>query len=182
MEPVTVALCRRQALPRPSGAILRSDLRGKTITHIGGRSSLRGAFALGVFLLPALASAPEGDAVAMYTPDQAMRHSYNPIAYMVDETTCERVEGQRMGEGRLEGEGGRSALFRHGQRTRPFMRVTTRADSVYVARFQAQPGEVIYSRAYRVDPRSGRFIYGPPTTAICVEGKAEVGALTPIEE
>ena len=53
-----------------------------------------------------------------------------------------------------------SALFRADDRREPFLRVVTREDGVYVARFPAKPGEVIYGRGYIVDSRTGKEIYG----------------------
>ena len=143
---------------------------------------MRVAGAIGLFLLPFIVTAQEGDAVPIYTEEQALKLSYEPVAYMVDDATCERVEGQRKAGGRLVGEGATSALFRNDKSGRPFLRVKTRADGVYVARFAASPGEVILSRAYIVDPRTKRFVYGKPTTAACVSSKAEIGVLMPVND
>lgn len=137
------------------------------------------AGAIGLLLLSFMAAAQEVDVVPFYAQEQALKLSYEPVAYMVDDATCERVEGQRMADGRLVGEGATSALFRKDKPRVPFLRVRTRADGVYVARFSANPNEVILSRAYTVDPRTKRFVYGEPTVAVCVAGKAEVGDLVP---
>ncbi|WP_028917460.1 hypothetical protein [Pseudoxanthomonas sp. J35] len=129
-----------------------------------------------LLLLPAQVPAQEDvDAPPFYPAEDARRLAYEPIAYMVDDETCERVEGHLLADGSLAGEGKKGALFRLDSPQRPFMRVATRADGVYVARFPASPGEVTLARAYVVDRRSRRYIYGKATVAKCVEGRAEVG-------
>gem|GEM_PF-2433268 len=101
---------------------------------------------------------------------------------MIDATTCERVEGvfrtDATGQKQVVA-GGRSALFRKDRPGTPFMRVEAREDGVYVARFPARPNEVIEARAFVVDPRTRRFIYGDPVHSVCREPKVQVGELTP---
>ena len=119
------------------------------------------------------------ESVPLYSPEEALQLAAKPAAYMVDDTTCERVEGQKGLNGGVAGAGATAALFRLDKPNKPFMRMRTRDDGVYVARFSANPNEVILSRAYTVDPRTKRFVYGEPTVAVCVAGKAEVGDLVP---
>ena len=137
------------------------------------------ALLLWVASSPVIAS---DDAVSLYPKEQALRLATQPVAYMVDEMTCERVEGHRLVDGTLAGAGARSALYRLDDRQKPFMRVRTREDGVYVARFPAEPNEVTLSRAYVVDPRTRQFVYGEPTAAQCIAVKARVGDLMPMEE
>lgn len=162
--------------------IFSSGWSGSGKIHTDERTDLRLALAIGLLLLPAHAYAQEEEMVPLYPPEQAVQLARSPIAYMVDSTTCERVEGHRLADGSLAGEGRKGALFRQGKPGQPFMLVTTRIDGVYVARFPANPGEVILSRAYIIDPRTQRVIYGRPTKAKCVAGKAEVGALVPAKD
>lgn len=133
-----------------------------------------------VALLAAPFALAEEQVVPLYPPEEALQLSEHPRAYMVDDTTCEWVQGQRLADGRLAGEGRDAALFRQGQLGRPMLRAKTRADGVHVSRFPAHPGEVILARAYIVDPRTRRYVYGEITEAICIPGKANVGAPEPV--
>ena len=131
--------------------------------------------------LPALPVHWDERTVPLYPPDEALMLSKAPRAYMVDDTTCEWVQGQRLADGSLAGEGRNAALFRQERLTRPFLRAKTREDGVHVSRFQASPGEKIVARAYVIDPYTGRYIYGDATERTCIAGQATVGDPSPVE-
>ena len=98
---------------------------------------------------------------------------------MVDGVTCERIAGMSYQNKYLVADA-RAALFRADSRQHPFLRVTTRKDGVYVARFPAKPGEVIYGRGYVLDPRTGKEIYGDEARSTCLPGSVSVGELSPV--
>lgn len=129
----------------------------------------------------ALADEPS---VPLYTPEEALRLGKSPISRMLGGGVCERIDVVRYRHQNNPWSpvaGADVALFRKGNRRHPFMQVVTREDGVYVARFPAQPGEVIYSRAFIVDPASGRRVYGKESRLICMGGKVDVGAPVPID-
>lgn len=101
------------------------------------------------------------------------------MSRMVDDVTCERIEGTAYQDKHLVA-GAHGALFRANSRREPFMRTVTRKDGVYVAQFQARPGEVIYSRAYILDSRTGKEIYGDETRSVCLPGNVSVGDVSPV--
>ncbi len=156
-----------------------SVLNGNARIPIAKKIDLRNVVAIAALLAASFAFAEE-QAVPLYPPKEALKLSEEPRAYMVDETTCEWVQGQRLADGSLAGEGHDAALFRHGQLNRPFLKAKTRADGVHVSRFLARAGEVILARAYIVDPRTKRYVYGDVTQAACVAGKAMVGDPRPV--
>ena len=119
--------------------------------------------------------------VPLFSKEEALKLVSEPISRMVDETTCERIEATGYAD-RLMEAGTKSALFRMNKPSAPFMRVATREDGVFVARFPAYPNEVIVARSYIVDRRSGRYAYGQPLEATCVSGKVEVGDVLPVKE
>lgn len=130
----------------------------------------------------AFEAAYEAEDVPLYTPEDAWRLAHAPESHMIDATTCERVEGAFLPDAsgqRLIVSGGHTALFREGRRGTPFLRVRTRQDGVYVARFPARPGERIEARGYILEPRTRRFIYGEPTYAVCRPSRVEVGEVVP---
>jgi len=133
---------------------------------------------------PLAPSGMAGEHAPLYSPQDAWQLAHAPQSWMVDETTCERVEGAyhvAPDGSRQVLAGQHGALFREGSR-RPFMRVVTREDGVYVARFAAQPNEVIVARAYFVDPRTKRYAYGAPTESVCRAGEVSVSELVPVSE
>ncbi|MBO9718254.1 MAG: hypothetical protein J7507_16000, partial [Pseudoxanthomonas sp.] len=91
-----------------------------------------------------------------------------------DSRLLERVRKPKQGQRQVV-RGGRSALFRKDNPRAPFMRVETREDGVFVARFPATPGEVIVGRVYSVDPRTRRFVYGAPMETTCRQDSVSVG-------
>lgn len=125
--------------------------------------------------------------VPLYSAEDAWRLAHAPESRMVDATTCERVEGVW----RMDAQGNRQvvansqvALFRKQNRRQPFMRVETRSDGVFVARFPAQPNEVIYAKTYRLDPQTKRYVYslGPPLETVCRAGKVSTGELEQVPD
>ena len=155
-------------------------MSGNARIPIAKKTDLRTATAIATFLAASFALAEE-QTVPLYPPKEALQLSEEPRAYMVDDTTCEWVQGQRLADGSLAGEGRDAALFRQGELSRPFLRVKTRADGVHISRFPARPGELISARAYIIDPSTRRYIYGDVTEAACTAGEAKVGDLMPIE-
>ena len=143
------------------------------------KTDLRAAITIAAWIAASFALAEE-QSVPLYLPKEALQLSEKPRAYMVDDTTCEWVQGQRLADGSLAGEGRGAALFRQGQMNHPFLKAKTRADGVHVSRFPARPGEVILGRAYVVDPHTRRYVYGDVTATACVAGKALVGDPRPI--
>lgn len=125
----------------------------------------------------------EDEMPALSVPEALALHQA-PKAWMVDEVTCERVSAVTDAGGRLVGEGGGVALYRQEQPDKPFMRVTTRRDSAYVARFPASPGEVIISRAYVRHPRTNQTVFGKQTEVVCTDNQVAIGELvtTPQDE
>lgn len=120
----------------------------------------------------------------LYSVEQALELAATPLSRMLDEGTCERIEGTRR-----RGVGGEwvpvpfsaSVLYRKGSRE-PFMRVSTREDGVYVARFPAIPGEIVYARAYLVDPATGQEHFGKPKAGVCAPaGRVDVGAPSQVD-
>lgn len=123
--------------------------------------------------------------VPLFSPEEALVLSRKPISRMVDGSTCERIEGvhYRSDDGRLRPRPYASAsLFRKGSRREPFMRVMAREDGVFVVRFPASPGDVIYARAYRIDSESGQVHFGNATKSVCVAYKVDVGTPLPIKD
>lgn len=171
---------RRRECPKQIGIRCSSVLSGSERTPIEKKTDLRTAAAIAGLFLASLALAEE-QSVPFYPPEEAMDLSYRPRAYMVDETTCEWVQGQRLADGSLAGGGRKAALFRRDRLGRPFLKTETRADGVHVSRFHAYPGEVIIGRAYLIDPHTRRFVYGDVVEAACMAVRAKVGVPTPIE-
>lgn len=130
-------------------------------------------------LSPALAV---GQSVPLFTQEEARQLRYQPMSRMVDESNCERISAIWRADGAGPAVGAQSALFRKDEPRKPFLRVKTREDGVYVAVFPAKPNEVIVGRAYIVDPRTRKFIYGEPKESVCVAGHAVVGELKPVGE
>ena len=99
----------------------------------------------------------------LYSPEEAWELARRLVARMVDETTCERIEGSyRLGRPASDKAvlaGSQMALFRRGAK-KPLMYVQTRQDGVYVARFPAKPMEVIDGRSMEVDEENKRIYYG----------------------
>ena len=174
MVPVAVRSPRRhlQGCLNRIGIRLFSVLSGNA--SFVKKNDLRAAIAIAAWLAASFALA-EDQAVPLYPPKEALQLSEEPRAYMVDDATCEWVQGQKLADGGLAGEGRKAALFRYGQLNRPFLRAETRADGVHVSRFPARAGEVIFARAYIIDPSTRRYVYGDVTQATCLAGKAMVG-------
>ena len=128
-------------------------------------------------LSPLLAA---GQSVPRFTDEEVRGLRRQPMSRMVDETTCERISAIWRADGKGPAVGAQSALFRKDDPHKPFMRVETREDGVYVATFPAKQNEVIIGRAYIVDPRTKKIIYGKPLESICVAGRAVVGDLMPV--
>lgn len=118
--------------------------------------------------------------VPFYPEEEAYRLARAPRVQMLDEETCEWIQGQRLADGTLAGPQRKAALFRGGESQEPFLRVRTREDGVHVSRFPARVGEVIVARTYVIDPRTRRYVYGKPTTRTCALREAEVGAPDPL--
>lgn len=130
-------------------------------------------------------SAQEHPPVALFSPQEAMQLARKPLSRMLDETTCERIEGVMWsrGNGRsMLRPGGMVLLYRAGRRT-PFMEVASREDGVFVARFPAKPGEVIYSQVVAVDPETGQRQYGRKDfRSVCMNTAVQVGDVVPVKE
>ena len=122
---------------------------------------------------------------SFYSPEEAWELAHRPVARMVDETTCERIEGSyrlgRPASDRAVLAGSHMALFRRGA-IKPFMYVQTRHDGVYVARFPAKPMEVIDGRSMEVDEENKRIYYGHRTwRTVCQAGNVEIGDPAQVE-
>ena len=147
-------------------------------------SSKNGSYEIVVLLLifvglVAPAALATDSSVPLYSPREALRLARKPVSRMVDDVTCERIAGMSYQDKHLVANA-HAALFRADDRREPFLRVVTREDGVYVARFPARPGEVIYGRAYILDPKTGKEIYGDETRAVCQPGSVSIGTLSPI--
>ena len=135
--------------------------------------------------LPPVIDSIQAEEVPLFSPEEAWQLAHEPRSRMIDDTTCERVEGVY-----LQGsEGSRtvvadsvSALFRSRHRGTPFLRVRTRKDGVLVVQFPATPNEIITSRSYRFDERTKRHVYGRPFDSVCQASEVKVGGPTPIQE
>lgn len=119
--------------------------------------------------------------VPLYSPKEALRLAKKPISRMVDDVTCERIAGMSYENKHLVAHAN-AALFRSDNRRIPFLRVMTRKDGVYIARFSARPGEVIYGRGYILDSRTGKEIYGDEARSTCLPGSVSVGDLSPVAD
>jgi hypothetical protein len=138
-----------------------------------------GLVACALLWLPMLAQAQDPDEdMPSLSVSEALALHQAPKAWMVNPVTCERVSAVTDAAGRLIGEGGGVALYRQEKPDRPFMRITTRTDSAYVARFPASPGEVIISRAYVRHPRTNQYVYGRATEVVCSHNDVAVGEVT----
>ena len=147
-------------------------------------SSKQGGFGVVSLLLIAVgvvapAALATDSSVALYSPREALRLARKPVSRMVDDVTCERIEGTTY-QNKHPVAGAHGALFRANRRGVSFMRVVTREDGVYVAHFPAKPGEIIYSRAYMLDSRTGKEIYGDETKSACLPGNISVGEPSPV--
>lgn len=120
--------------------------------------------------------------VPLYSPEEALRLSYEPISRMVDDTTCERIEGVRLKNKNLYGAGGLTALYRMNSPKKPFRVTVTREDSVFVVRFPAKPNEVIVAKSISVAPGSNKVWYGKPTYSTCMVGTVQVGDLQKLND
>lgn len=129
--------------------------------------------------LAAPAALATDSSVPLYSPREALRLAKKPISRMADEVTCERIAGMSYQDKYLVANA-HAALFRADDRREPFLRVVTREDGVYVARFPAKPGEVIYGRGYIVDSRTGKEIYGDEWRSVCLPGNVSVGEFSPV--
>jgi len=94
-------------------------------------------------------------------------------ARMINDSTCEVVSPVTYGKGQVVA-GANVALYRAGKR-KPFMDAVTRDDGVYVARFSAKPNEIVYGRAYRVEPRTGAVSFGNAARMVCAPTRVSVG-------
>jgi hypothetical protein len=99
---------------------------------------------------------------------------------MVGDSTCEMVSPVTRGKGHVVA-GAHVALYRAGKR-KPFMHAVTREDGVYVALFPAKPNEVVYVRAFREDPRTGRVILGSAARSVCVPATVSVGEARSVDQ
>ena len=115
----------------------------------------------------------------LYSPREALRLARKPVSRMVDDVTCERIAGMSYQNKHLIVDA-HAALFRADNRREPFLRVITREDGVYVARFPARSGEVIYGRGYILDSRTGKEIYGDEARSVCLPGNVSVGDVSPV--
>jgi len=125
------------------------------------------------------------DEVPPFSPGEAWQLAHEPLSRMIDDVTCERIEGTYLVGSEASPaviSGSTSALFRADRKGTPFLRVRTREDGVYVVRFPARPNEVITSRSYRLDPYTKRFVYGEPSELICLAGEVRVGEPSSIPE
>jgi len=130
-------------------------------------------------------SAREYPLVALFSAREAVQLAREPQSRMLDETTCERIEGVMWSRGNdrsMLRPGGIVLLYRAGRRT-PFMEVASREDGVFVARFPAKPGEVIYSQVAAVDPDTGQRQYGRKDfRSVCMNTVVQVGDAEQIME
>jgi len=101
-------------------------------------------------------------------------------ARMIDDSTCEVVSPVTYGKGQVVA-GADVALYRAGKR-KPFMHAITREDGIYVARFAAKPNEVVYGRAYRVEPRTGTVSFGNATRMVCALATVSVGKVKSVSQ
>jgi len=152
---------------------------------VPGRAG-RGAGLVAAMLLGLMAPAQaqdhaDEDEMPELSVEQALALHQEPRAWMVDAVTCERVSAVTDPHGRLVGAGGGVALYRQENPRRPFMRVTTRKDGAYVARFPASPGEVIISRAFVRHPRTNQSVYGRATEVVCVDQDVAVGEVSVVD-
>lgn len=127
---------------------------------------------------PALA---EESSVPLYSREEALALALEPRSRMLDDTTCEHIEGHSAG-GRELRPGARAVLFRRETPNAPFMRVVARRDGVSIARFQATAGEVIVSRGIYHVPGSRKPHYTAPTFSTCVAGNVQVGEALPVAD
>lgn len=135
--------------------------------------------------LPPVIDSVSAEEVPLFSPEEAWQLAHEPRSRMIDDVTCERMEGVylKSNEGpRKVVAGSVSALFRSRDHGTPFLRVRTREDGVHVTRFPATTNEVITSRSYRFDERTKRHVYGRPFDSVCQAGEVKVGGPTPIQE
>lgn len=63
------------------------------------------------------------------------------------------------------------------------MEVVARDDGVFVARFPARPGEVIYSQMVAIDAITGQRWYGKGRfRSVCIEAEVQVEYAVPVKE
>ncbi|WP_313929626.1 hypothetical protein [Pseudoxanthomonas sp.] len=101
-------------------------------------------------------------------------------ARMIDDSTCEVVSPVTYGKGQVVA-GANVALYRAGKR-KPFMHAVTREDGVYVARFSAKPNEIVYGRAYRVEPQTGAVSFGNAARMVCALATVSVGEVNSVDQ
>lgn len=182
-----------KASRKPNGSSSSISWKSRTsdmaISNIDGLSlAMLGLIGVSIQVLSETSPAPLAlsyEEIPLYSPEDAWRLAHAPESRMVDATTCERIEGvfrvDRQGRRQVVA-GAKSALFRKANQRIPFMRTEARDDGVYVARFTAKANEVIVARAYIVDPRSRRRIYGEPIELECRAGDVLVSDLMPVTE
>ena len=124
-------------------------------------------------------------ASAALTPKEVLRLAKHPEAMMIDASTCEtRNAIYSTSSGKLLGAGHHIALFRHYRDKLPFAEGVTLEDSTVIIRFEANSGEVFYSRAFQIDKEERKIINaGPMYRHVCQpSGRVDVGDLEQVKQ
>lgn len=154
-------------------------MKASTAVWLGSKLRYRtGVMAFAASLAPP-AYSQDFPPVPTVSRNDALKIVKTPLVHMLDGSTCEWIEGTTWFDARKREvltSGVPVYLFRSTARDVPFLKGVSRGDAVFVARFPAKPGEVIYSEIYVIDKKSGKeLLVSRPIRGICNDTKVQVG-------